>query len=202
MAQPGRIERPKQLLVEGNDQRNFFEALIRHHSLPDIQIQDYGGGDELRVFLPAFVKAPNFDSITSLGIVRDAEGSAQATFQSVQGSLGKVNLPVPTNAGVRQSGNPDVSVLILPDEGSPGMLETLLCRTFEDTTVDHCIDDFFKCVEASSNTSIKNPDKARAFTFLTTTPNPRHSVGVAAQQGVWNLDDDAFEEVRDFLMAL
>ncbi len=115
MAQSERIERPKQLLVEGNDQRNFFEALIKNLSLPDIQIQNYGGGDELRAFLPAFVKAPNFDSISSLGIVRDAERSAPSAFQSVQGSLGKVSLPVPSKTGARQSGNPDVSVLILPD---------------------------------------------------------------------------------------
>ncbi len=202
MAQHERIERPKQLLVEGNDQRNFFEALIRTRSLPDIQIQNYGGGNELRVFLPAFVKAPDFNSISSLGIVRDAEDSAQNSFQSIQGSLGKVNLPVPSKAGERQNGNPDVSVLILPNESSPGMLETLLCRTFLGSEVDHCIDDFFSCVEASPNVSITNRDKTRAFAFLTTKPNPHHSVGVAAQQGVWDFDHEAFDEVRDFLIAL
>lgn len=202
MAQPSQIERPKQLLVEGNDQRNFFEALIRHLSLSDIQLQDYGGGDELRVFLPAFVKAPSFDSITSLGIVRDAEESAQSAFQSVQGSLGKVNLPVPANAEKRQSGKPDISVLILPDKNSTGMLESLLCRTFEGSEVDRCIDDFFTCAKSSPNTSITNPDKARAFAFLTTKPNPHHSVGIAAHQGIWNLNHEAFDGVRDFLQAL
>ena len=202
MAQPSQIERPKQLLVEGNDQRNFFEALIRHLSLSDIQLQDYGGGDELRVFLPAFVKAPSFDSITSLGIVRDAEESAQSAFQSVQGSLGKVNLPVPANAEKRQSGKPDISVLILPDNNSTGMLESLLCRTFKGSEVDRCIDDFFTCAKSSPNTSITNPDKARAFAFLTTKPNPHHSVGIAAHQGVWNLNHEAFDGVRDFLQAL
>ena len=32
-----------QLLVEGNDPRNFFEAFIRHLSLANIQIQNCGG---------------------------------------------------------------------------------------------------------------------------------------------------------------
>ena len=202
MAQHEQVERPKQLLVEGNDQRNFFESLIRTRSLPDIQIQNYGGGDELRGFLPAFVKAPNFGSVVSLGVVRDAEGSAQATFQSIQDSLRNVNLPVPTKANERQSGKPDVSVLILPDGSSPGMLETLLCRTFEGSEVDRCIDDFFECAQATSNAPITNLYKARAFAYLTTKPNPHHSVGVAAQQGVWNLDHEAFDGVRDFLTAL
>ena len=132
----------------------------------------------------------------------DAGGPAQSAFQSIQGSLRNANLPVPSKANERQSGNPNVSVLILPDESSPGMLETLLCRTFEDGEVDRCIDDFFKCAEASSKVQIKNPDKARVFAYLATTPNPRHSVGVAAKQDIWNFDDDAFEGVRNFLKAL
>ena len=204
------IKKPKQLLVEGNDQQNFFEAFVRHLSLEiDIQVQDFKSVTQLRGYLLGFPGVPDFDSVTSLGIVRDAEKSALSAFQSVQDSIRNVNnnvenanLPVPTKARERQSGNPDVSVLILPDEGSPGMLETLLCRTFEGSEVDRCIDDFFACAEASPNTSIKNPDKARAFAYLTTKPNPHHSVGVAAQQSVWNLDDDAFEGVRDFLKTL
>ena len=64
------------------------------------------------------------------------------------------------------------------------MLETLLCVTFEGSEVDNrCIDDFLTCAEASPTVSITNPDKARAFAYLTTKPNPHHSVGVAARQG-------------------
>lgn len=202
MVQPRRIESPKQLLVEGNDQRNFFQALIRHLTLSEIQVQDFRGVNELRDFLSGFTIRSDFGSVTSIGIVRDAEGSAQSAFQSVQGSLRNANLPVPTKAGERESGNPSVSVLILPDESSPGMLETLLCRTFEGSEVDRCIDDFFACAAASPNVSINNPDKARAFAYLTTTPNPHHSVGIAAHQGIWNLNHEAFEGVRDFLQAL
>ena len=202
MVQPRRIESPKQLFVEGNDQRNFFQALIRHLTLSEIQVQDFRGVNELRDFLSGFTIRSDFGSVTSIGIVRDAEGSAQSAFQSVQGSLRNANLPVPTKAGERESGNPSVSVLILPDESSPGMLETLLCRTFEGSEVDRCIDDFFACAAASPNVSINNPDKARAFAYLTTTPNPHHSVGIAAHQGIWNLNHEAFEGVRNFLQAL
>lgn len=202
MAQHERIERPKQLLVEGNDDRNFFEAFVEHLSLPEIQVWSFGGKDQLRRFLSGFISMSGFSSVSSLGIIRDADGPAQSAFQSIQGSLRNANLPVPSKAGERQSGNPDVSVLILPDQSSPGMLETLLCRTFEGSEVDRCIDDFFECAEASPNVSITKRDKARAFAYLTTTPNPHHSVGVAAQQGVWNLDHEAFDEVRDFLKAL
>ncbi len=200
------IKTPRQLLVEGNDQRNFFEAFVKHLSLCDIQIQDYGGGDELRRFLQAFISRWSvFGSVKSLGIVRDAEDSFQDTFRSVQGALKRVNLPVPKEAGQRQGGQggkPDVSVFILPDNASPGMLETLLCRAFANSPENVCIDHFFKCAEAVPSVSIRRPDKARAFAYLATRRDAHHSVGVAAQQGVWNLDDDAFQGLRDFLKNL
>ena len=198
-ASPEQIKTPRQLLVEGNDQRNFFEAFVKRLSLCGIQIQDYGGGDELRGFLRIFVKMTDFHSVKSLGIVRDAEDFFQNTFRSVQGALRHANLPVPKEAGQRQGGQggkPDVSVFILPDNASPGMLETLLCRAFANSEENICIDNFFKCVKVVPNV------KARAFAYLTTRRDAHHSVGVAAQQGVWNLDDAAFQGLRDFLKKL
>ena len=47
--------------------------------------------------------------------------------------------------------------------------------------------------------SINNSDKARAYAYLTTKPNPHHSVGMAAKQGHWNLDHSVFARVQQFL---
>ena len=89
-----------QLLVEGKDAANFFRELVRRLSLPDVDIHDFGGVDQFRRFLAAFVAAPNFGNVRSIGIVRDAEQSADAAFQSVRDALEHVNLPrrsVPTS---------------------------------------------------------------------------------------------------------
>lgn len=37
------IEAPTQLLVEGNDQRNFFEAFAAHLRLHDVQVRSFDG---------------------------------------------------------------------------------------------------------------------------------------------------------------
>ena len=58
-------------------------------------------------------------------------------------------LPVPARPGEPAGAAPTVNVLVLPGNGAPGMLETLLCRTFADTAADRCIDDFFRCFEGS-----------------------------------------------------
>ena len=203
MGLPTGLSRQKQLLVEGNDQRNFFEAFARHLGVAEaLQICDFGGVDQLRGFLAAFVKMPDFGSVRSVGIVRDAERSEDAAFRSVQSSLENASLAVP-NALSRPTGeNPQVTVLILPGDGHSGMLETVLCRTLVDDGTNRCIDDFFECVEGLPDMTIDNPDKARAFAYLATQRNPHHSVGVAAKAGVWDLDHAAFEGIRDFLRGL
>ncbi len=197
-----RIESEIQLLVEGNDQRNFFEAFSEHLSLPGIQIHNFGGVDELRGYLAALVNVPGFrDTVRSLGIVRDAERNGASAFESVRSSLRNAGLPMPSNPGERVESSPAVSALILPGRGRAGMLETLLCETFEGSPIDGCVNTFFGCVEALPH-SVERSDKARARAYLTTKPAPHLSVGVAAKRGYWDLDDSAFSHVRDFLHRL
>ena len=198
----GPIESEIQILVEGNDQRNFFEAFINHLSLTNIQIQNFGGVNQLRDFLEGLVDATGFQAVQSVGIVRDAETSAQAAFQSVRSSLENAGLPVPNQPEERAGGSPAVTVLILPGDNRPGMLETLLNETFANTPEEACINAFFECVEDASGVSIQRPHKARAQAYLATKPEPHLSVGVAAKRDYWDLDHDVFSRVRQFLRDL
>ena len=50
------INKAKQLLVEGKDAKIFFEALLSNLDITEIQIQNYGGIDELKGFLNQFSK--------------------------------------------------------------------------------------------------------------------------------------------------
>ncbi len=201
---PVEINSPIQLLVEGNDGRNFFEAFRRHLAISecDMQIHNYGGIRELSGFLSAFLRASGFRDVVRIGIVRDAEPSADRAFQSVQSALGNVDLPVPARIGILSAeGNPYTSVLILPGQGS-GMLETVLNQSFAGTPVDVCIDGFFECIESTNGGEIHRPDKARANAYLSSTPEPQVSVGVAAKKGYWNLDHETFRPIRDFMQGL
>ena len=144
----GKIESKIQLLVEGNDQRNFFRAYTSHLAIEDIQIRDFGGVRNLRRYLRAFVSEPGFrDLVQSVGIVRDAEKSAASAFQSVQSSLKRADLSVPEQPETPSDGIPAVSVLILPGRGESGMLETLLCETFAGSPENDCISSFFDCLD-------------------------------------------------------
>ena len=200
--------KPTQLLVEGNDDRNFFSALIDHMSLADIEVADievqsFGGVNQLRPTLRTFAETDSFaNNVASLGIIRDAETSAQSAFRSVQDSLRSANLAIPDNPGQKTPGPPSVSVFILPDNRNAGMLETLLCQTFQGEPIDDCIEDFLRCARLAVGEDMRNPDKSKANAFLSTMPRPEVSVGVAARRSYWNLDHPAFSEIRAFLRTL
>ena len=216
MPKVNKIKEAIQLLVEGNDERNFFDAFIKHHSkklsIGDIQIQNFKGGTQFNTFLRLLVNSAGFhEKVRSIGIVRDAEDSAKGTFESVQTALRNANaklsgddrLPVPDCPEKREVKDKlAVEVLILPGgDHKKGMLETLLCQTFVGTKIDGCIDEFFQCVEPLLEKPIKphQEDKARAFAYLALRPDSHHSVGVAAKQGFWDLDHEVFERIQEFL---
>lgn len=178
-----------------------MEAFVEHLGISsELKIQNFGGVTELRRFLSAFAKMPKFSDVKGIGVVLDAELNAGGAFSSVQSSLQNAKLPVPNAVGVHSGGCPDVTVLILPGGGGPGMLETLLCETFRGTPADRCIDDFSQCLpDAVPDNRLS---KARVRAWIAAQEEPYVSVGVAAKRGFMNLDHDALTPIREFLKSL
>lgn len=189
-----------QLLVEGKSYVHLVSTLTRRHSIASPELQDFGGVNELSSFLAAFVRAPGFERVERLGVVRDAEECSESAFQSVQGSLSKAGLVIPKEPGRIEPGQPSVGVLIVPGQG-PGMLETVLCRTFAGTPIDICIDEFLECASAAG-ADRRRPHKARAAAYLATRTDPGLAVGVAAKKGYWDLRHEALKPLVDFVAAV
>lgn len=206
----GPLKTSKLLVVEGNDDLNFFRALVDHLSIDDVGIRHSSGRDAMSSFLPGLLTTTGFENVRSLGIVRDADDRASSAFQSVQRFLGKANLPVPPKPARRWEAKnhrtngrkaPAVSVFVLPDCESPGMLETLLHWTLS-PEMNACISKFLECAHDVGGRPPKNKAKARVFAYLATQEQPRHSVGMAAKQGVWDFDHTAFQDLITFLRGL
>lgn len=196
------ITKAKQLLVEGNDQVYFFGTLLENLGTQDIQIQNFGGITELQGFLKALRRARTFERVTSLGIIRDAETDAASAFQSVSSSLRGADLPVPAQVIQSFGNDPMVSVFILPDTESPGMLETICLRSVEEDPVMDCIEQYFSCLEEQSVSLPNNMDKARVLAFLASRRKTVGLLGLAAKKGYWPFDSAVFEDIKQFLNAL
>lgn len=196
------------LIVEGKDEVNFFEALLRemNNSL-DIQIMDIGGKGKIHNNLQALTNSPGFSNVISIGIIRDADTDPQAAFQSVCTAIENAGLPVPTNPMQPIGQNPSITVMILPNENSEGMLEDVCLKSVEENPEYSCIDDFFICL---SDKGISVPDyksKAEILAYLASNPELAGQfriglLGVSAKMGFWDLESEVFEPLMNFLLMI
>jgi hypothetical protein len=198
------ITRAKQLLVEGRDAEVFFGALIAEIGLNAvIQVQNFGGVNELPAFLKQFVVAPNFtQTVDAVVVIRDAETDARGALQSVCGALGRAGLIVPAAAEAFEGTRPRVAVMILPDASTRGMLETVCLSAVEHDLVMPCVREYLACVAKSGSSPPSNTEKARLHTFLSSRPEPGLLVGQAAHAGYFPWGSPAFDAMKRLLKAM
>src|SRR2546429_9692919 len=83
------------LLVEGLDEVRSLTPLLIHLGLADVQIIDYEGRYRFRGFLEGFVRDRGFAQVRVVCVCRDANGDANAAFDSVRDALLSQNQAVP-----------------------------------------------------------------------------------------------------------
>ncbi|SHI81870.1 DUF3226 domain-containing protein [Desulfofundulus thermosubterraneus] len=201
-----RIEKSHVLVVEGKDEQLFFNALINSYktelNLPDIQILPIGGKSRLPGNLKALVNSPGFTEVISLGIVRDADEDAWAAFQSICSALGSAGLPVPPAPLVSAGSNPSVTVVVLPGDNRPGMLEDVCLAAVQDEPALLCVKQYFECLQNMSLSLPRQISKAMLQVFLASRPEVGKRLGEAALAGYFSLSSDAFGQLREFLKRM
>jgi len=190
------VRLPKVLLVEGATPWHFFDRLVNTLEMGEsIEIRDYRGINDLKGFLETFVTIESFkNNAKSLGIVRDAEGNAARALEAAR-------------TAVRTSGLPadfPVSFAILPDDESPGMIETLCLRSVQGLPVIGCIDRFGDCLAATGSPLPDGISRSKniAQIYLATFAEVQPFVGLGAQRGAWPLESPVFDRLKDFIRAL
>jgi hypothetical protein len=206
----------KLLLVEGNDDLRFFHAMYQSLGISDVTVSSYNGKRNLGNDLSERVRSPGFQTVSSVGIVRDADESSHSAFDSVVGALRRVNLPIPDAPAIPIERNGlHVSVLIIPPEEKTGELENVCLGSIEGTPDMLCVESYFDCLSNVEPPIATNQiAKARLHSYLAPGPiritqdgelarrQPALRLGEAAEAGVWDWSSPAFERVADFLRNL
>ena len=201
-----RIESKKLLIVEGEDERNFFAALLKHEHVNGVQVIPVGGKDKFKTELPLVVNEDGFfKKVDALGFVRDAEeNQAKAAFSSICSTLIKNNLPAPKSINqVIDQQNIRIGVFIMPNNVDEGMLEDLCLQSINTNPLYRCVDEYLQCClsQISENEKI-NIAKAKVQAYLATQNPLVSSVGLAAQKGYWDLKNSCFVDIKQFLRNL
>lgn len=207
------IIKPKLLLGEGIEEVYFFDALLVHLGITDVQVDQYNGKNKIGAGLKAIKDRSGFiNQVVSLGVTRDADytddpaddaAAAQRAFQSVSGALAYANLPAPIAPMVKAAGRPEVSVFILPDNQRPGMLEDLCVASTTAPDLD-CVTEYFECVVLRTGRvqARRNVSKSRAHAWLATQSEPDKQLGQAALAGYWDWNSPAFDLIKQFVQQL
>ena len=194
--------KPKVLIVEGEDEKNLFEAFLETLNIENIQIEPIGGKTKIRGNLYTLPAWTNYNIVNTIGIIRDADNNAKSAFQSVCDAVENAGLTKPAKQLKLSFSRPQVAIMILPDTQSPGMLEDLCLKSVKGDPAMECVDGYIDCLKKVDIDLPKNLSKARFMTYLASRLEADERMGIAAQQGYWNLDHQAFKKVKEFLRLI
>ncbi|CCW36558.1 hypothetical protein CTKA_01319 [Chthonomonas calidirosea] len=167
---PQEITKRFAILVEGPDDRCFFQAACEHLKLKEVDIVPVGGKDGFAASLKSISNIGNCEKIL---LVRDADNNANGALQSLQDALRQKKFPFPSKAfeWKTDAGLPHVAIAIMPgpnEDGSlqKGALEDLYITVrMEKDKICKCVDDFLKCCRGK-NPSLKITSKSKVSAFL------------------------------------
>jgi hypothetical protein len=117
------------LLVEGSDDERVVHHICKRLQVPlDFCIEDKGGVDKLLRSITPELKAPDR---VAVGILLDANDSADSRWQSIAGHLQSGGIAPPSHldrSGIVIEGRPRVGVWLMPDNESPGEIEDFVVK--------------------------------------------------------------------------
>jgi hypothetical protein len=202
VAQPQPLSKSRLLIGEGWDEVNFFEALLAHLNIGDIQVEQYGGKNGLPSYLREFRLRPGNQGIVALGITRDTDPTLPQAFQSVCGALASYGLSSPGSPGQVVAGPPRVGVFLMPDNQRTGMLEDLCWDAVQTDPAIPCVQDYFQCISQKAGRQPNNLPKARMHAWLASQLEPDRRLGEAAKSGFLPWSNAAFATLISFIQNL
>jgi len=210
MPKDNEIRKANLLIVEGNHERDFFNAWLETLGKDSIQVMPIGGKTQLDANLKSLTKQSNFPEISSIIIVRDADDNPTGAFQSVCNALARAGLSTPsTSLTFTQNTTPKIGIVIMPAADRNGALEELLLPLASGdplaSEADQYIDEAVSILDNSGHRPPPPPHrrgKARVHAFLATFEHPDQDLGKAALAGVWNFSNNALDPIREMIQDM
>lgn len=205
MSQHGRNREPskeKAVFVEGIDEVNVIESILRQLGIDDVDVLDVGGKDKLAANFENALQSPGFKkNVRSFAIIQDADRDPKGAFERVRSVLAEHKFLAPTAVGTFvESGNYKVGILVLPGGDRGGYLEDLFLDAYNGTPVRTCVENFARCSEVAGCTAFDTKRRSHALLAALDAPEPR--LGRAFESGRVNGNSPAFDVIRGFLAGL
>ncbi|MBR6422326.1 hypothetical protein IKS86_06410 [bacterium] len=201
------------ILCEGKDAQLFMIYYLNSKALADnkqysevVQVEDFGGNEQLSSALKLWSKDPNFQNLKSLVVLRDSETDAQGAVDSIKTAFKKAELPVPSCPHQFETdGTLKTGFLLFPECSSDlknGTLEDLCLSVLEESGVTGIseIDSFLSDLEKREIRIFPRRFKTRLHTYFSITDDfVSLKIGEAAKAGAFDWNSPKLDQIKSFL---
>jgi hypothetical protein len=191
----------KLVLCEGKDDIAVVEGLCLHSKITGLNLEEYKGRDRLPEVVCSLPIRPEFarGELESLAILIDAEKDRDASFQKVRDLVKKAFDVVVAKPGVFAGSKPRVAGFVVCDDSGRGMLEDVCLKSVSGRADHKCMEEYFKCLSEKMGRKDFHPKaKFKAWLASQIDFNIR-AVGLAATGGYLPWENEAFDDLREFL---
>lgn len=205
------IEKKYLLLCEGKDAENFLITYLNSSALSqdqrfsnDIQVLDFGGNENLGNFLMNLKNMENYDLVTSLAIVRDAEKDYNKACHEICSSLMKCGIES-SEEGVWFENNSGLKCgfVLFPLDNSAGTLEDLCLRILaekDNKSILGSVEGFLFTMESVYGRCYHRKHKNMLYTYLSSSDKyVTMPLGTASRAGAFDWSSDILLPLKDFL---
>ena len=179
------------VIVEGVDDKRFFECLVKHLSLEGVEILEMGGGTVTELRAIRNLIHIRRESGRHVAVIVDADDSPEKRRDEFQKCM--------IDLGLEQE-----QLFLVPDDKGKGNLEVLLeqLAPIEHEVIHDCFSQYEGCLKVKSAYRVPN-GKARIFAYceaLRTEPKGRERN--YGDSKCWNLKAPSAEPLKEFLQSL
>lgn len=207
-----KIVQPYLILCEGRDAYEYLISLLDYltqsSAVPDmIQVFDFHGISQLESYFEVLKNMNGYDSVKSIGIIRDAEKDCASAIHSIKRALSHNSLPVPDFPGeVKSSGVIKTGFVLFPKcDSNPlcGTLEDLCLSTLSSKKANVVMRDVNKLLKRRRYSRLKCKHKNKLHTYFSLTDKYVFmKIGEASKAGAFKFTGPHITPLRDFFLEL
>jgi hypothetical protein len=208
------IDKEFVILCEGKADSNFVQKLLEIRAdIPPIDFlptDEFYGSKNFNKMLSALKGTGHaFKGIKGVLIIADSHDKPEDTFEIVRQQISGEGYPTPSKLSeiARTDGYPAMAVTLLPDDITPGALETLFLRAiFVDTPwLQDCVNSYLSCEKIEAlKWAPEKLDKARYHSVVAAThhDDPSRAASFAFRKPpVLAIAHDVLKDVADRIKA-
>ncbi|MCY2951688.1 MAG: hypothetical protein NTU53_06880 [Planctomycetota bacterium] len=197
------ICKPVAVAVEGAD---YFYSLLAQIDGPvefaDVQLWDFAEIGSPERFVQLLKSLAGFSTkIRAVGLIRDAEESAESKRSELRRAFERNGLAVPSQAGVIAAGPPATGFLVMPVGKESGCIEHAFLESGACAASLECAKAFLKCVDRSDRNDNWRA-KVQVHAIIAASDHPSATLGQSVKQKLWNLSHPTLGVMLDFVRRL